>query len=479
MGEDLQEMYFRNSRKKAAFMIAYQDSTKQVFKMSVPIFVELLLQLLVGNVDQFMVSHYSQNSVAAIGNANQVMNIVIIVLNVMSVATTILLSQYLGADNRRKIGEVCNISVLIIAVTSLVTTAAIVILHRQIFVWMQIPEEIIGEASSYLLIVGSCILIQGLYMTFAAILRSFAMLGHVMMVSLIMNLLNIVGNAILINGLLGAPRLGIVGAAISTDVSKFIGLVIVFFLFLKKTGIGISPVYFRPFPKDTAKKLLFIGLPSCGEELSYNLSQIVILGLINIFGTTVIATKVYCSMLANVAYVYTTAIAQATQIALGYLIGAGQLDRVSYRVKRTLGISILVSLSLILVIFLGSDWIFSLFTDDPAVHALGRKIILVEFLLELGRAVNIVMSRCLVAAGDVKVPVAVGVVFMWSVAVALGYLFGIVLGYGLVGIWIAMALDECVRAVVFLIRFRTGKWREKLMVNAPADLPKPAGEPVL
>ena len=235
---------------------------------------------------------------------------------------------------------------------------------------MQIPEEIIGEASSYLLIVGSCILIQGLYMTFAAILRSFAMLGHVMMVSLIMNLLNIVGNAILINGLLGAPRLGIVGAAISTDVSKFIGLVIVFFLFLKKTGIGISPVYFRPFPKDTAKKLLFIGLPSCGEELSYNLSQIVILGLINIFGTTVIATKVYCSMLANVAYVYTTAIAQATQIALGYLIGAGQLDRVSYRVKRTLGISILVSLSLILVIFLGSDWIFSLFTDDPAVHAL-------------------------------------------------------------------------------------------------------------
>ena len=184
-------------------MIAYQDSTKQVFKMSVPIFVELLLQLLVGNVDQFMVSHYSQNSVAAIGNANQVMNIVIIVLNVMSVATTILLSQYLGADNRRKIGEVCNISVLIIAVASLVTTAAIVILHRQIFVWMQIPEEIIGEASSYLLIVGSCILIQGLYMTFAAILRSFAMLGHVMMVSLIMNLLNIVGNAILINGLLG------------------------------------------------------------------------------------------------------------------------------------------------------------------------------------------------------------------------------------------------------------------------------------
>ena len=79
-------------------MIAYQDSTKQVFKMSVPIFVELLLQLLVGNVDQFMVSHYSQNSVAAIGNANQVMNIVIIVLNVMSVATTILLSQYSSTE---------------------------------------------------------------------------------------------------------------------------------------------------------------------------------------------------------------------------------------------------------------------------------------------------------------------------------------------------------------------------------------------
>ena len=97
-----------------------QDSTKAVFKMSVPIFIELLLQLLVGNIDQIMISRYSQGSVAAIGNGNQIMNIVIIVLNVTTIASTILISQYLGAQNKRKITETCNVSLLLITLTGIV-----------------------------------------------------------------------------------------------------------------------------------------------------------------------------------------------------------------------------------------------------------------------------------------------------------------------------------------------------------------------
>ena len=313
----------RKGKRVIIFMVQ-QDSTKAVFKMSVPIFIELLLQLLVGNIDQIMISRYSQSSVAAIGNGNQIMNIVIIVLNVTTIASTILISQYLGAQNKRKITETCNVSLLLITLTGVAAAMLLCFGHNAIFTWLKIPNDILEEAGNYLSIVGSFAVVQGIYIAFAAILRSFGFMKQVMYVSVVMNLINIAGNAVLINGLFGLPQLGIVGAAISTNISKTIGLIIIFRLFRKNIDIKISPKILKPFPTQTLKDLLHIAIPSGGEELSYNLSQVCILKFINIFGTAVIATKVYCSMLANVAYVYSIALSQATQIMVGYLIGAGE-----------------------------------------------------------------------------------------------------------------------------------------------------------
>lgn len=440
-------------------------TSKDVFKMSIPIFVELLLQLLVGNIDQLMLSQYSQNSVAAIGNANQVINIIIIVLNAVSVAATILISQYLGAKDKAKISETCNVSLVIITTASILVTLGIMIFGRTLFVWLKVPDNIIDEACNYTYIVSSFILIQGLYMAFAAILRSFSLMKEVMIASTIMNVINIIGNAILINGLFGFPRLGITGAAISTDISKCIGLGIVIFIFLKKVDAQISVKYLKPFPFSTLKKLLFIGLPSGAEVFSYNLSQMCILKFVNIFGTAIIATKVYCSMLANIAYVYSMAISQTTQVIIGYLIGGDKIDKVSKRVWQTLAISMAVSLTITLIIYLNSDFIFSFFTDDKTIIELGKKVIFIEFFLEIGRSVNIVMTRCLVAVGDLKLPVIVCVLSAWSIGVGLGYYFGVHLGYGLVGIWIAMATDECLRAIIFAIRFKIGNWRNRVLIS--------------
>lgn len=119
-----------------------KDSHSLVFKMSVPIFIELLLQMLVGNVDQIMISHYSQNSVGAIGNANQILNIIIIVLSVMSLATTILISRYLGAKNKEKISEVLNTSLFLLTIAGIVITFVLFSFNTSIFSWMKVPVEI-------------------------------------------------------------------------------------------------------------------------------------------------------------------------------------------------------------------------------------------------------------------------------------------------------------------------------------------------
>ena len=446
-------------------MIKEKYDNKTIFMMSLPIFVELLLQLLVGNIDQFMISKYSQEAVAAIGNGNQIMNIVIVVLNVMSVSTTILISQYLGAKNKSKGSEVSTASLLISSVFSILITILVILFNKQLFMWLKVPNEILAETSRYTVIIASFVLIQGIYMTINSILRSYALMKEVMYVSILMNMINIIGNAILINGLFGAPRLGIVGAAISTNFSKCIGLIAVTIILIKKVDIKISLKYLKPFPIDTIKKLLFIGLPSGGESLSYNLSQMIILKVVNIFGTSVIATRVYGNMLANVCYVYSLAIGQATQVVIGYLIGAGREDEVENRVWSVSVISLVVSLAVTILIYFNSDAVFGIFSKDRVVLALGKKIIFIEIFLEIGRAINIVMTKCLIAAGDVYYPVLTTLTFSWVVAVGGSYILGVKLGLGLQGVWLAMMMDELIRAVIFAIRFKSCKWKNKSMIE--------------
>lgn len=440
--------------------------TRRVFHLSLPIFAELLLQLLVGNMDQFMISHFGSAAVASIGNGNQVMNVVIIVLETMSSATTILLTQHIGAGKTgEKCDEIATVGVAVSAVFSFVMGMVLLCAPHVVFTLLRTPEEAFAGACLYTRIVGGAVLLQGLYIELCAVLRSYALLKEVVSVSVVMNLLNVTGNAILINGWLGMPRMGVAGAAVSTCISKAVGLALVVWMLKRKCSVRFSLRYLRPFPAETCKRLLSIAMPSGAESLSYNVSQIFILRFVNLMGTAVIATKVYGSMLANVAYVYSIAVAQATQILIGYLLGARKLDEVERRVWSTIRIALIVSELLTLAILIFCDPIYSIFTDDPVIHALGRQIVLVEFALEVGRSVNIVMVRGLTTAGDVWYPVLVGIFSMWTVAVFGGWVLGHLAGLGLVGIWIAMACDENVRGILFVIRFRRGAWRKKRLVS--------------
>ena len=120
------------------------DSNTSLFHLTWPIFIEILLQILVGNIDQIMLSHYSDTAVAAVGNANQIINVLILMFSVVSMATTILVSQYLGAGNREKVSQIYTLAVLVNLAISLAVAAAIFLINSRMFVWMATPE--IGRA---------------------------------------------------------------------------------------------------------------------------------------------------------------------------------------------------------------------------------------------------------------------------------------------------------------------------------------------
>ncbi len=448
------------------------NGKKQVsmFHLAWPIFVESILMMLVGNMDQYMVSNHSENAVGSIGNANQIMNLLLIMFTIISVATTILVSQYIGAKNTEKLSTIYTLSITINLVFGLVIAGIVSLFSKQIFSFMSLPEEFMLDAVTYIRIVGGFIFLQGLMSTFSAILRANKMMKENLIVSVGVNLLNMGFNAILINGLGPIPALGVAGAAIATNISRIGGVLLYIYIFVKRFDSKISLKYLKPFPKVELRKMLSVGIPAAGESISYSFAMTIITKIVNMIGLVhgayIINTRVLAKTFSWVSFLYASAVGQAAQVVIGNHMGAGEADEVDKIVKKTLRNSVFIGLGISLTMFIFSDFLFGLFSSDPMVLALGKKIMLIEVFLELGKCTNITLVRSLQATGDVKFPTMIGIIFMWAIAVGLSYILGVTFGLGLVGVWIAMALDEEIRGVIFMIRWKKGGWKNIRLVES-------------
>lgn len=437
-----------------------------ILSLTWPIFIELLLQMLVGNADQAMVGAFDPYGVGAIGNANQITNLVLLVFSVISTASTILISQYLGAEeDRRRVNETYTVSLVVNGLFGLTIGGLLMAFCGPIFTLMQVPAEIFDRACLYLRIIGGGMVFQSMYLTFTAFFRSNQMMKESMLVAVVMNLLNIGGNAVLIGGAFGLPALGVAGAALSSDLSRLAGVVIIAVLFRRKFGPVLSLKLLRPFPTHQLGRLLRIGVPAGGESISYNLSQVCIQSTCNLLPLFVINTRVYANMFATVTYMFGSAISQAAQVLAARLMGAERIDDTDRLVKRTLAASLAISGFMSVVMLTFCRPLLGLFTRDPQVLELFRLIMIVEIPLELGRAVNMVMCRALQACGDIRFPITICIFSAWLTAALGGFLLAVPLGLGLVGLWIAMACDECLRALLFLWRWHSRAWCRKHLLS--------------
>lgn len=435
-----------------------------LFVLTWPIFIELVLQVLVNNVDQIMISRVSENAVAAIGNVNQIMNVLVITFSVVTMAATILVSQYLGSKRYNKISEIYSVAVFSNLAFSLIISIALFIFSDSIFALIKLPTELLGEAKLYMNIVGGGIFLQGIFMTYAAIFRSNGLMKQGMYISVMVNLINICGNSLLLYGVFGLPKLGIAGVAISSVVSRLVGVIVIMYMFKKKIKGNVSLKYMFPFPKATFRRIMVIGLPAGGESISYNASQMVILTFVNMMGTNVVMVRSYVTILAWFTFMFGSAVSQANQIRVGYLMGAGEEEEASRTVLDTIKPAVISSILIAFVLFFFSDSLIGMFTSNEEVLRLGKMVLFIDIFLEIGRAFNMVLVRGMQAAGDIKFPITVGILSMWVIATFLAYVFGISLGWGIGGVWIAMMLDECIRAVIFYIRWKKGSWRNKALI---------------
>lgn len=431
-----------------------------LLRLTLPIFLELILQLLVGNVDKVMVGN--DYSATAINQANTILDMLAVSLSVLSAASLILISQYKGAQNKYKEQQIYIISFYFNLFVSLIIGILLAVLAHPVLSAIHVQPEIMDEAVIYLRITGSGLFLQAIMLSFGAYLRSNTYMKQCLLVAFLFNIINISGNALF---LWGFGLKGAVAVAIPSVLSRLMGALILFYEVKKYLHLNLSIRRLFHCQKAELTKILKIGLPSCGESISYSFSQIVILAIINTFSTTEAVVKTYATMLAMCSYLFTSAISQAMQILLGRALGARCYQEAQDLVVWVTVVSCLASAGISATIALFSEPIFGLLTDNAEVIHLCSIVMLIDVALELGRAVNIVMVRALQTCGDVLFPTVLAIIFCWVVAVCGSWLLGSVAGLGIIGVWAAMTVDELCRAGIFIVRFHRGKWKNLSLVD--------------
>lgn len=437
-----------------------EKSHPSLFALTWPIFIEISLYMLMGSADTLMLSQYSDNSVAAVGVSNQLLNLLIVMFSFITTGTTIVIAQLLGAGRKQEATQVAYVSLGTNFLISFVISLLMFVLAVPILHMMGLSSELMPDATVFLQIVGLLSFIQALIMTYSAILKSYGFTRDTMYVTIGMNLLNVAGNYLVIFGPFGFPVLGVMGVALSTSFARLIGLTAMILIVRHRIGLQFSFKQMFYIQRTHLKKLLKIGIPSAGEQLSYNGSQMIITLFITFMGTQALAAKVYTQNLMMFIMLFGAAISQGTQILIGRLIGAKEFDAAYRRCMKSLYWAIAISLLSSTALSLSSTHLLTFFTSNSEIIQIASLLLILTIVLEPGRSFNMVIINSLRAAGDAKFPVYMAMISMWGIGLPIAYLLGIQLEMGLIGVWISFIVDEWVRGIFMYRRWRSRVWTD-------------------
>ena len=441
------------------------DEKTPLLILAGPMFLEFLLNTMLNNVDTIMLSHYDEAAVGAVGNANTIMFMMNILFNVIATATSVVVAQYLGAKRFDKMNMIYTLSIAVNFVIGVILSGAFCAANPLIMKFLHVSDSMRPYSMTYIYIVGGTGFLSAVFNVMLQILRcnGYTMIG--MCVTFAINILNIFGNYLFLYGPLKSLNMGVAGVAISTVAARAIAVVAVFiFFFARKIG-KISLKYLNPFPGKLLGKMIKIGLPTAGENLTYNLYQTTLLSFVNAMGDDAVNARAYCNTLISFAYIFSNACAMSTQIITGHLVGAGKQDEAYKRVFRTLRISLPITIALASVNALLCKYSLQLFTQNQNIIMLGQMIMIADIFIETGRCLNMTFVNSLKAAGAYIFPLIAGILSNWGLGLSTGYFLGVFAGIGVAGIYLGTATDECIRGLIVMYYWYKKKWFGKSVVE--------------
>nr|WP_247682018.1 MATE family efflux transporter [Paenibacillus sp. Marseille-P2973] len=436
-----------------------------LFAVTWPILVDSVLRMMLGTVDVFMLSRISDKATGAVGLANEIIYFCILMFGFVGIGTSVAVSQYIGAGREKEASRISAMAITMNLIFGILVSMTLLFFGETLLHLLKLDPEQIGIASHYLRIIGGFIWIEALSYAVSSVIRASGHTKSVMYVTLGVNLLHVTGNYLLIFGNLGFPEMGVTGAAISTVVSRFLGIIVLLVILYRRIPAPIRLKDYVTWKRSYAKQVLSVGLPAAGEHLAWQSQYLMIMSFVNMIGITALNTHVYVMNVSNYFMALALAIGAGTEIIVGQMVGAGEMKEAYRRLMKSVRISFILTFAVVGVAVIFRHGLIGMFTEDPAIIAAGASIFLLSLIIEPGRTFNIVIINSLRAAGDARFPVMMGVLSMWGVSVPLAYFLGVHLGFGLIGVWIAFTVDEWLRGLIMLLRWRSRAWEKKALVK--------------
>lgn len=433
-------------------------TNKDLKKLIIPLVFEQLLTILVGMIDVVMIAVVGEAAVSGVSLVDTVNILIINVTSALATGGAVVAGHFLGQKDPENASRSAWQLLLFAALLSLVITALLLCFHKPLLSLMfgKVEREVMDSAVTYLLITAISICPLAIYNSCAALFRAMNDSRTTMIIATIMNLINLVGNAILIYG----AKIGVAGAAIATTLSRIVAAVIIMVLmFNPKKTINFCGQITIKLNFGLIKKILYIGIPNGLENSLFQLGKILLLSLISTLGTYAIAANAVCNTLAGFNVLPGQAINLALLSVASLCVGAGDYEQARYYTKKLMRIAAIFTAILSAVIVLFAPVIMKIYRLSPETTELAVSVIRWHALMAVFLWVpSFTLPNTLRAAGDVVWTMIIAIASMWIFRIGCAYLITGYTNLGLLGVWIAMTVDWLFRAICYEVRYHGHKW---------------------
>ncbi len=430
----------------------------QLRRLILPLLVEQLLVMLVGMVDTIMVSNAGEAAISGVSIVNDFNNLMISLLSALAGGGAVIVSQYLGNQDKENTQRSASQLVMISFVISFALGLLCVGLHVQILnlLYGSVAADVMMAARTYFWITALSFPFLGVYNSAAALFRSMSETKTTMYISILMNSINVLGNYILVYRM----GMGSAGVAIPTLLSRVVGAIIMMKLsFDVRNRIQITWRGIFSWNRAILQKILNIAIPNGLENGLFQAGKVIISTFVATYGTSQIAANGVTNSFCTLCYATEMAMQLAVVTVVGQCVGANDYEQAKYYIKHMVRAAWIMAIVDNLIIRFLAPYALQLYSLSGDTLSIAQTILTMECVaVALLHAPSFVLPTCIRAAGDAKYTMYVGVASMFLARVVGAYVLGTVLGLGVVGTRIAMYIDWVIRIIFFYYRYRSNKW---------------------
>jgi putative MATE family efflux protein len=440
--------------------VSNREMRRSIFRLAWPVIVENMLMSLVSMADMIMVGSLGPAAIASIGLSNSPIFFSMAMFAAISVGSTALVARHIGAKEPDRANLMARQSFMLAVVLSIAFTIAVFFAAPYIMDWMGADDEVKVIGASYVRISTSTFGFAIVSMIMNGVLRGAGDTKTPMRVNIVANLVNVVFNYLLIHGKFGFPTMGVNGAAAATALSRMVGgLLVLRVLTSGKLIVHISLKDSWRFDWAAIRRMMNIGVPAMLEQFVMRGGQLLFSRVVSSLGTLAYAAHSIAHNVESLSFMPGFGFAMAATTLVGQNLGARLPERAEHSGYESMKIAATIMSFVGLILFLIPGLFVRMYTNDVQVIQMSSDVLRIIAVSQPFLAGCMVFAGALRGAGDTRWVLIITIIGTWCVRLALAYFLCIILDFGLVGAWLAMAADLCLRCCLVWLRYRTGRWK--------------------